>query len=267
MCVSLSPAIFDDTAIMISPARHPDTGAAIVVMAYQNKVQNKTRNHGNAMLIHFPASSAMGKKNIIDTDDCPHIVSDMIKSLMPVSRSIPTKGIMRSKSVEIFESGIYTIVMSNDASSIPEALDRVAANKRPVINKNLFNWYGKQFPEWKFALCCFSNRDVADSTPMVWWYEPIIHNKLMLPGIDCHTGDVPDLSSKVDVNHWVIAGSRNKLPDFCAVRYQDNLSPFLQDILPKYVRGKHLTKNMINGDFILPMPSEPENIERGLLTN
>jgi hypothetical protein len=39
------------------------------------------------------------------------------------------------------------------------------------------------------------------------WYDPLEHDRLVLPAIDCHTGAVPDLSADVRTDHWVLFGS------------------------------------------------------------
>src|SRR5205823_2395778 len=102
------------------------------------------------------------------------ILQDYSRALFPPVVMQPA-GLSRSKGmplepeVEVFDSGIYTVVLARDARAIPGALSQVPAAKQPVLNPELFQAYARWYPDWTFALCCFSNRQAARATPMLWW--------------------------------------------------------------------------------------------------
>ena len=178
--------------------------------------QSKKHSHeitGNAMILHFPCVlRTMTKANVLDTKNCPDILKDMADALVPpvVAQSYISGEFMmpRSAAVEVFEAaGIYTVVLAQDARDIPQALNQVPKEKRPKLNPELFEAYAKWYPNWTFALCCFNNEEAKDALPMLWWYEPSNPDKLFIPALDCHTGNVPTLNTSVLVDHSLAAGS------------------------------------------------------------
>ena len=99
---------------------------------------------------------------------------------------------------------------------------------------------------------------------MIWMYEPARQDKLMLLGVDCHTGRVPLLGRDVDVDHWIMLGSQQERPGFVRVHYAQQLPWRAAQIMPKYVMGEYQYGKKPNGDFILPGQG-PLQIERGVM--
>jgi hypothetical protein len=212
------------------------------------------------MILPIPAIPAtMTQRNVIATDNCPNILKDMERAIMPP----PTRGGriygMRTigglaPRVEVFESGIYTVVLAENAAAITDkVLDRVPTYKRPPLNTAIFKTYAKWYPNWAMALCCFANEEARLATPMLWWYEPMHPTWLFAPALDSHTGDVPDLNAKVDVDHTLIAGSyrmQNGIP----VSYSNPIPSSVRPYLTEQVLGRQLSTRMRNGDFVIPVP-------------
>lgn len=267
MCVSTAPARFSSTSVMVNAAKHPTTGKLIHVLAYQNAPEHLADANGNAMLLHFPTKK-LGKDNIVDTSSFPHFLEDMIRAVKPEALLRRRGAITRDATpkVEIFDHDIYTIAVSSDAKAIANALKSVPEDRRPQVNKKLFKWYADNFPGWSFALCCFNNRDAMKAKPLLWWYEPIDPRKLMMPGIDAHTGEVPRMSEMVKMDHWVFAGMQAPKPgaNTVEVTYRDPLPDFARAILPKYIIGEYQGGSAKNGDFIVD-PTEMFPLRRGLL--
>jgi hypothetical protein len=279
MCVSAAPARFSRTIVFAGEAQR--NGSIVHVLGYQNTAQNRIGQRrrfapwrsstvGNAMLLHFPATpGSMSQANVVDTESCPHILSDMVKALFPPTVAADAaQRLTPTQSVEVFDSGIYTVVLASDASAIPLALHRVPRPKRPAVSDVLFTWYARQFPGWPVALCCFDNRDARHATPMLWWYEPLFPEFLFAPAIDAHTGNPPDLDDAVEVDHRVVLGATRSGAGM-PVEYSDPLPAELRSLLPACVVGTSYSRVLMpNGDFVATVDSvrrgEPE-IQRCIL--
>lgn len=285
MCCSVSPNVkvkFSDTILYAAEVVNLQ-GKTVHVLGYQNQAQNNVKSYsvsplkfwnrlknsfsttektkGNAMILPFPAvPCTMSKENVLDTEDCPKILKDIAKAVKPPPpRSLNPQEInwgMQSRAVQIFEAaGIYTVVLAQDARAIPDALDQVPPEKRPKLNPRLFDAYAKWYPNWTIALCCFNNDDLQEALPMLWWYEPMFPERLFLPALDCHTGRIPSLYSKVRVDHTIAVSSsfreNNNQGSYRPVYYSHNdLSNDLQSYILSQVMGEELKQKMRNGDFI-----------------
>ena len=276
MCVSTGPAEFSQTILTIAKAIHPQSYRPVHVLGYQNTARSLLPFGGNAMLLHFP-SRGMSRHNVIETKAFPNCLKDQVEAVRPQSRAkanFDLFGAVAAGPVEIFDSGIYTVVLAQNPEDIPRVLHRVPAEKRPNLNEQLFAWYGARFPNWSFALCCFNNSDAVDADPMLWWYDPNLHREqFMLPSIDCHTGAVPDLDRAVEVDHWVILGDRERRsPYMQEVKYSEAraMSKLARALLPKWVIGRKFVGTLPNTDFIFPVDAlntgKPDLIKRELLT-
>jgi len=271
MCCSVAPARFSRTTLYAAEVK---VGEKVRhVMGYQNKAQDlslKTmaRPGGNAMILHLPAvPGTMTQANVIPTADCPNILQDMARAIMPP----PTRGEMHSLSrtfgsarVEVFASGIYTVVLADDPRAIPGALDQVPEEKRPPLNTELFETYAKWFPDWPIALCCFNNQDAKLATPMLWWYEPQHPNFLFAPALDAHTGAIPDLSEMVWVDHTLVVSSYRMYQGLGkTVGYTDPKTSLPRRYILDRVTGRVFDGQMPNGDFVIPLHNV---VEHGVCT-
>jgi hypothetical protein len=275
VCVAVTEARFSGTILYAGEV--VENGSAIHVLGYENTVQNlaapagrflerwaaRDEPRGNAMVLHFPAvPGTMSQANVVDTEGCPRILRDMVDALEPADTMFAWRLQTASAAapVEVFESGIYTVVLALDARAIPVALHRVPKKKRPPLNDRLFDWYADAFPAWPIALCCFNTAQAAKATPMLWWYEPLAPGRLFAPAIDCHTGDIPDLGARVDVDHWVIFGA-SELEGGAEVDYSDPIPDDVARYLPTRVVGAEVRRRMPNADFV----ADTEDIRRANL--
>ncbi len=248
MCVSTAQASFSKTIVYAGQGWRD--GELVHVLAYSNRPENRA-DGPNAMLLHMPGKG-MTQQNVIPTDWCPNILRDIRDATIPrpIARSANIAcDAAPMKRVAIFDYGIYTIVLAEDPRDIPAVLNRVPAEKRPSVRAELYNWYAQTFPCWPVALCCFNNRDAKDATPMMWWYDPMYPTALHAPGVDAHTGDVPDLGANVDRDHDVIF-SVDGMKGGSLVRYTDNVPSSVARFLPVRAIGQSIAWRTTNGDFI-----------------
>jgi hypothetical protein len=258
MCVTMARAALSDTILYAAEVRPEEFGRKVVhVLGYQNTVENRAEG-GNAMILPFPARPrTMSQANVVPTEQCPNILRDMATAVRGRYRSLGRHSESPdSASVEVFDTGIYTVVLASDARAIPTALGQVPYEKRPPLSPALFDAYAAWYPGWTIALCCFNNRESARATPLLWWYEPLYRDRLFAPALDCHTGDVPDLDALVTVNHTVAWGSdrmRQEGPTQETVRYQDVVPTAVKPYLTRQVIGRVYAGKMPNGDFVFPV--------------
>jgi hypothetical protein len=73
---------------------------------------------------------------------------------------------------------------------------------------------------------------------------------MILPGVDCHTGGIPNRNQMVDVDHKIILGDHMMTDsDGRQVDYTDLGSDPIRHFLPRRVVGQYLNRQMPNGDF------------------
>ncbi len=253
MCVSVSHANLSDTTLLINLANHPTLGE-VFVLGYENTAMNlNPSGGGNAMILHLPAGQPMSQANFLDTRNARHILADMREAVIPRNRGSFEKGSLSfGADVQVFEYDIYTVVLAQNALQIPEVLRSglVPADRMPDLNEALFAFYAKRYPLHSIALCCFNTREAKKAAPMLLYYHPLDAKMFVAPALDCHTGDIPNLNERVDVDHWVLASSY-KMMGGSPVHYTDDVSA-LRDFLPTHVIGKHFVGAQKNGDFGLP---------------
>ncbi|MGO8993432.1 MAG: hypothetical protein ACLQVI_08880 [Polyangiaceae bacterium] len=276
MCLTLGPARLSDTVLYAAETRV--AGKLAHVMGYQNRAENLSPGP-NAMILPIPASVALGANNMLDTSKAKSVLSDHVRSLWPVSRGAPQAfgaSLDVAASVTVFDKGNYTVVLATDARSIPAAMDRVPANKRPPLNQTIFDAYAAWYSGWHVALCCFERSfEVVD--PLLWWYEPIDPTRLFAPSLDGHDGGVPQPGPPVGVDHKLVFGSvtkpegrdvfftdyTNVAPDRSGLRTElpDDLRPLLAT---RVTGAVFADRRMPNGDFSLPIAqlASPDSVMR-----
>jgi hypothetical protein len=257
MCVTAARALLTGTALYAAEAI-TEEGTRLHVLGYQNTVASlvgekgllSKGGSGNAMLLPFPAEpGSMTSANVLDTEECPNILQDMKRAVEPPPRGLG-KTVSVAAPVEVFSTGIYTVVLARDARAIPGALPQVPAAKRPPLNADLFDAYARWYPEWTVALCCFNNRQAALATPLLWWYRPMDPRQLFAPALDCHSGHVPDLRARVKVDHVLAFSSPELRERGRCVPYQDPIPPAVAPYLHLRVIGAGFHQTMPNGDFV-----------------
>jgi hypothetical protein len=256
MCVSISEAEFKGTSIYIG--EKTIYGTNYHVLGYQNEVVNNS-DQPNAMILHFPSRVPMTQENILDTENCPNIFKDMQRAATPVTRggfSQPANA-----NVQIFDSGIYTIVLANDANLIPEALNQIPEHKRPPLNLEIFDFYATHRSGFQIALCCFNNKDAKKAAPMFWYYIPTVPTLFILPGLDAHDGGLPK-QEKIKRDHKLYFGSDlfdNFVGDF--IDYSDKIPAKTKQFLPDRIISKNIYDYTDNGDFC----EHANDIRKGVL--
>lgn len=266
MCVCAAPARLSNTILYAGIARR--RGTPVHVMGYQNRAQNLAEG-ANCMLLHIPSAAPMDPDNMVDTSPCPSVLEDLVRWLAPgpppdLASLGAVPGAAPAPVVHVFQKGIYTVVLSNRWDLAHAALAQVPARQRPAISAELLRFYGERFPGWHLALCCFDNREVATSTPLLWWYEPLFPRTLMAPAIDAHTGAPPDLAADVRRDHRVVFGAIESADGESADRPgQPRGIPFRRDRYPDdvaelmparaHLHGAHGSEP--NGDFLLDVAS------------
>lgn len=253
MCVSAAPAEFSGTILYVGRHQHPQHGQ-VEVLGYQNTAVNRA-NGPNAMLLHLPAAG-MTRENFLDTTGTPDLLRDLVDALRPVSRGAQPAGYgaVAAGPVEVFDHGVYTVVLASDPRDIPAALHRVPENKRPPLAPELFEFYADTFPLYPVALCCFDNADARRAGPLLMWYRPIYTGRLTAPALDCHSGAAPDPQAWVRPDHWVVVGLGDAPGEWgVPVRYRRDPGP-LARFVPRRVIGQEIAYGHLrNGDFAISL--------------
>jgi hypothetical protein len=264
MCCSVSPGRpveFRNTVLYGAEVVGP-TGEPVHVLGYQNQVQGAlgllqyvpqwlALGGGNAMILPFPAvPGTMTEANVVDTSECRDILQDIARAVpdaeVPTALLAP-RGHGSAPAAVVFEAaGIYTVVLAGDPRDIPSVLGEVPRAKRPAVNPALFDAYASWYPGWTVALCCFNNRRMRLANPLLWWYQPMDRDRLFLPALDCHTGDVPDVEAHVRVDHVVAVASYRMAGGGRVPVAPASVQPF---VCP-YVLGERYHGTMPNGDFV-----------------
>lgn len=258
MCCSLDYAHFIGTKILGHRMNMPEVGDVQVIL-YQNQVLSEN-GVPNAMLLHVPTEVAMGPENFIDMTDTPSVLEDMVDALRPpVSRSLDSMMIgsasLGKSVVQVFDSGPYTVVLADNAEDIHGALSRVPKAKRPEIKKSLLEFCQKTYPVgYKFFLACFNNSNLSEPPPIGYWYVPTAEQKdyFMIPAIDSHTGEPPQLFARVNVDHYIFLSTEN-MADGSKVYYSDDIPDDVLRFLPTKIVGREYRHSLPNGDFRFPV--------------
>lgn len=252
MCITSARAHLSNTIVYAGEALRD--GILVHVLGYQNKAENLFGGP-NAMILPIPARAPMGPENMIDTRAAPRILKDMEAAIhldsLTLSRGFGDERRTRSKSVQVFDQGSYTVVLADRPTDVMAALSQVTIERRPSIGGDLLASFERFYPEWPLAVCCFNGRVAPE--PLLWWYEPKDPGHLWAPALDAHDGAPPVPGMLVDVDHTVVFGSSlQAVPGAAEVRYTEPPSSIepLKSLLPGRVTGKQLHKMRLpNGDF------------------
>ncbi len=267
--MSSGPAEFSKTVIYSAEVKNKD-GEVRHVLGYQNHADNISRGP-NAMILPIPADT-VSRDNVVDASDFSDVLdiySEAVEKLRNRSRSFTRLTLSYSASLaDVFESGSYTIVLATEASQITEALERVPANKRPSISKELVDSLGKLYEGWPIAVCCFDGNKVAPE-PMIWEFKPKFENILFAPALDAHTGGAPDLKANVQRSHKLAFHSYKMNLDTCLnteIEYSDVPDKLLW-LFGTKIKGAIVEGKTPNGDFAITIQdliSGKENIKSNL---
>lgn len=265
MCVSLGPAKFSNTILYVGSAVR--NGRNVHVLGYQNTAQNlntaenlvtfgrmsggqgQSTASGNAMILPFPAAVPMSKQNVVDTSKCPQILKTIAEAVKPMARSSSkgSRSLSFSAPVEIYDTGIYTVVLARDPRDVPAALTLVPIEKRPDLKPEIFEAYAKWYPGWQIQVCCFNNAEAIEADPLLFWFEPAFPESYFAPTLDSHTGGVPDLEARVELDHTIAVKAGDQKGSQIAFTKPVPASVF--ELLPRFAIGKEFDGTLKNGDF------------------
>lgn len=102
-------------------------------------------------------------------------------------------------------------------------------------------------------MCCFDNVEARRAKPLMFWYRPVEVDRIVLPGLDSHTGGVPDLDAWVRPDHWLLFGSHGMGEGWGhPVDHGSTMRHKLREFLPDRVIGvRYEHERVPNGDFVL----------------
>jgi len=253
MCVSAGPAEFSSTIVYVGRRDHPDHGL-IHVLGYQNNAINLASGP-NAMLLHIPTSE-LGPGHFISIDRDREVLTRMGQAVgrgRGVSRTAPMDWM--GGEVQVFDHDLYTVVVADDPLRIPQALSRVEPRKRPDINAGLLEFYSTVCHDHVMVLCCFDNADIRESAPILLWYRPTDPDRLVMPGIDAHTGGPPQLGTPVERDHVLVFGTDAAADDWgTPMTYPRRLRHKIRAFLPDEVAGFSLSSSPDPSGSPVPHP-------------
>ncbi len=294
MCVTSGPAKLANTIVAaweIKPGFH--------AMGYQNRVQSlvggqtsgdvrlsrgvyedegeprfdwdsegytlQSLSTANCMILPIPLhpDSLVMDIGILDTRNFKNCLKDMAEALIPAET---TRGMCKGLSygeprgeVYILEFDVYSIVMAQFAGDAFGALEAIPTSRRPDINESLLRsyeeWYG-----WPVAFCCFDNVEAKQAAPLIFTFKTRFPNKLFLPAIHGHDGNVPDLAQRVQDDHTYIGGSCLATSTGNRVYYTDTIATSLRRELPTSVVGTTADYYHKQGDVVLDLAKVRQGI-------
>ncbi|NUT53376.1 MAG: hypothetical protein HOV94_39740 [Saccharothrix sp.] len=253
MCVSTDDAEFTGTILFAGRCGHRLHGR-VEVLGYQNTVANLAAGP-NSMILHVPASGVT-RENFLAVGRDGAVLDRMVDAVRPSPLVAAGAALMGSAGggVEVFEHDVYTVVLAADPTRIPAALEQVPPRKRPRLRAELFRFYADVFPGHTIVLCCFDNAEARRARPLLLWYRPADPDRLVLPALDSHTGDVPDLDAWVHPDHWLLFGTDEVTDPGWGhpVDHGRVMRHTLREFLPDRVIGVRVDYGRVpNGDFVL----------------
>lgn len=258
MCVSASPAELGGTrAYTWHTLGHPDPQRpSWHVTAYQNFARNLGADP-NCMLLHFPGSNL----NLVRGPELTRFLMQDVTSYLPELIPTPTfRGASSSKTV-VEDYGDYTVILAESAAHILEALEQVPEHRRPKRSTKLealVEWYHTYYPDYAFVLACFAE-GATPQHPIVVEYVPNNDDVLFIPGLDCHTGEIPEVGVMMQRDFWVAFGSELHQQATGDIRYSDSCTKGAY-WAPKSVVGFRDNAEGPNKDYVVPLLSVEEGL-------
>jgi hypothetical protein len=260
MCLTIHDAELSKTILYAGTGTRG--GVPVHVLAYQNQVKNLGKGP-NCMALPFPCGEPMGAPNMVDVSDSKNFLKGLARSLNhPTVRSRgldhdSLKTLSRGVA-QVFNHGMYTVILANGDESIADALHRVPVNRRPTLPRDwdIDVFYKTYYPGCAVALCCFDAGAQMSPDPLLWWYVPSDPEYLFAPALDSHGGP-PNIKGTVRVDHTVLFGGSDLVDRggdssyslFKAI-YPEGKPKAAEGLLPSYVYGKEVRQmGMPNGDF------------------
>lgn len=231
MCITTKPARLSKTQIL---AMTLDNGNHL--LAYCNRVKNIS-GQANAMILAVPGE--VNQSNFYDTTEYNQFLKNLEAHIKPKYRSMYLSKSLSLDEAEVFDNGIYTVVISKSADAIKNALEAsVPAEKRPEISSDLLNFFADHYKDWNLVVCCFSGDKEMEAQPIMFEYKPFYPDYLYFPGMDAHNGDKPDLSKQVPMDHTIIFSIKNET---------DGTYKIFKQEVPEILKNREYKGTIING--------------------
>jgi hypothetical protein len=200
---------------------------------------------------------------ILDTRNFKNCLKDMAEAVSPVETSRSgCKGLSYGAprgEVYILEFDVYSIVLAQFAGDASSALEAIPTNRRADIGEDLLRSYEERYG-WPVAFCCFDNVEAKQAAPLVFTFKTRFPNKLFLPALHGHDGNVPNLAERVQDDHTYIGGSCLATSTGNRVYYTDTIAPELRRELPTSVVGTTADYFHKQGDVVLDL----EKVRQGV---
>lgn len=201
---------------------------------YQNQAQSLVPG-GNCMILHYPGDNLELVRGPEMTTRLMSDMTSMLPSIVPTFQFRGGGGVAKGMTrVETY--GDYDIVISERASVMLEALDQVSPARRPEVTnalKALLGWYQVHYSDHSFVLACF-NGGANPTHPIVVEYVPLNDDIIVVPGLDCHTGEIPVVGALIERSIRVAFGVAESSQPF-EVNYRDGCGE--ERWAPKNVTG------------------------------
>lgn len=264
MCVTLFESHLGLTTILAHEV--VQDGRKVRVLAYRNLPFSYDEDV-NAMILPIPSAVEMSPANFIDGTGMGKIL-DAYMALINEDDSdddfLPFAA--KGRSIQVFKSGAYTVVLAKDASfdEVKKAILSLPEEDRPDIEsrREIFEKYQGWYPGWHLALCIWT-ANVPEVDPILFWYEPMEYYRdrmgHWLPGLDAHDGETPNLDADVDVDHVLILGASEEDQDgIDAAEVIAQAPEHLRKWLPSRIIGVDLRNSprLSNGDWCAPLPTQ-----------
>lgn len=262
MCITSDEAKLRSTLIGVWDLDHPDHGYRHV-LAYQNAPENLVEGP-NSMILAIPTHQELKQEHILNTERDMDFLKKMADLVAPerFTRSEPPRNM-------VFEMGIYHIAILNDPNehTLDTCLAAIPEEKRPSIGLDLLAFYQDTYRGFPLLICCFSSKDVKDSSPILVHFDPAYPDTFMFNTVDAH-GEVPKLGEPVIFHQRIIIGShkiKEAYGDFQAFDHS-GLSPHLIPYLAKFGQGTHIKDYIPNYDILVDNRelAHSDNINIGL---
>ena len=212
MCVSSSPARLENTAILTSVNDQNE-----VLSIYENDAANgnDSQEYRGANSMIFAVPSNINNIELVSLKTCPNFLTDLAGFI----RNYGSRGLgmgMKGAVKIIDYDDLYTVVIAENASDIPNIINdspQIPSNRQIQPNQTLFDffdaYYKKVFldfygyTEWSFIIALFNTTSLKRGRVGITYPLPQ-SNQLFIPGLDCHTGGIPDITNPIDRDHTLI---------------------------------------------------------------
>jgi|GEM_PF-6312625 len=219
-------------------------------------------NARNAMVLMIPVMQGyqMSRDNIILFDANPlrkmkEAYEAKLAEGMPRERGLMSKSLSFSPYMEIFEAGAYTVCLTNSLYNLDCVLSEWSITGVASASSALLQSFDSAVPAGYTYLVAIFNPEAGEeftSQTIGWYYPPANKDLLVVPGLDCHTGQHFSVNEIVKRDHLLFFSSEELTEEHGGIfiSYDSELSEQLQ-YLPKRVKAVKVSGQTRNGDFVL----------------